>query len=1409
MAYVVALLATRWGSELGGLNVFNRGLAEGMTRALPKGSQTICFVNRLPAVADGSTGAVELLEHETFTALALAADIATRCKALEPGTLQGVLVVGHDTITGQAAIDCANELRALLGGEIDVKSAVIGHMDYSAYAFMKDLSLEEVATRSAKQRNTIAAADCAFAVGPLLQRNFASARSAIRRPRSPVRPLAPGVEKVRLQAHNPRVDLQIFISGRLNREDDPIKNSALAVHALAAAYAQGRQSNSAVWLARGQLFAWGVDPHSDQAVIEQLKAIGSMDAAFALHAEPFSDDQAALRQRLASCHVALMPSWHEGFGLSGWEALCAGVPLVCSRQSGLAMLLDALKQQFPEVSFRSVEFVNIGGSTAAGTPNQEDIGRFAEVLLEMMVDIEARKQAAIDLASLLKREFSWKRCASDLLEGTGWYFPGSVHWSNRQVAGRQQAESRPVLERILDDLDELDLEEDWGDLTTAFNNLSDAGKNADLRDRPELREKLHAIGGAIGECMAVASPIGETARESGRMDVCWRFMAACANICASFREFSQSFPEAMLQVIWKDPFLTKELFYYAAAFANEFSHQASEIAPKFFAPVQLPGDAASFSTRLARLASKHPEFAQLFSKLEGDLTFEEERARCTQVLRHAHDIAQAISGDPKLASTALALMALGLEPARQVADQTVAFFRTYYPTAGTVEGHWRGDKRVFAALATASLSTPVILQVLRCMAQDEDESIRWAALHLAFSRTLRRRLEAATAAGSLALDAPLNQVLGNIVDTAIAADAGHPWLHREFLSHYLDERASPAEIGDPTPLSVLDFPVARWLIGPVAGEAAPRLRGKTHPEVAVTRTDTLQVVKRILLVLPPIEIDDDASGASRTSTPALGLGLLASHLVAQGHDVQIADCHRFPKLRAEVLRLAQTFDLIGFNTVFSTIRSTMEMLVAIRNRTQSTTLVIGGPAAKLNAWQFSTVHMEDAQTSWDFAVATDAVENLSAIVASLKSPGPWPAAPGIIANPQSWNVVGRGVEPSPKVSPVRLLQQPSINPLRPAWLHVVLDRRIYRNGDNQYEPARTRSKSRKFHEAHVVMSQGCDWNCVFCTERRDKSGGEQRRDVAHVLNEIRDLVAQHQDLRIQFVDDNLLPQIASDAKEGAAKYGGLAWASDFLDGLAEIKETAGGSFGWRGIFRIEDFFDYEAGFPDGDFIARLQRSGCRMLAFGVEHGSEEQRKKSKAASGIVANNLITELFRRLRTADILTKAYFMLGGQWETQETAQQTIDFAIQSGVTLAYFALYKDFSRAMIVLSKEQQPEDFKAEAFIRYDQLVLNWDKTFANAQDCHEDVNGSCTMASGPITAMELECYRQLAVLGFQFADLVKYNDFHNEDADNGNLLRAVTWDSPSEYFKTVEHAYRQFYLRPTFVQQYSALLAHGY
>ena len=59
-----------------------------------------------------------------------------------------------------------------------------------------------------------------------------------------------------------------------------------------------------------------------------------------LMAQPFDEDRAALFDQLGRANIALMLSWHEGFGLTGWEAIAAQVPLIVGRQSGLYRLVD-------------------------------------------------------------------------------------------------------------------------------------------------------------------------------------------------------------------------------------------------------------------------------------------------------------------------------------------------------------------------------------------------------------------------------------------------------------------------------------------------------------------------------------------------------------------------------------------------------------------------------------------------------------------------------------------------------------------------------------------------------------------------------------------------------------------------------------------------------------------------------------------------------------------------------------------------------------------------------------------------------------------------------------------------------------------------------------------------------------
>lgn len=1404
MAYIVVCIATRWGSSLGGINVFNTGLATGIANILPKPSECICVVEEKPSVDHCSN--VRLIKPPTWNAESVAVVVAAAIEHLPARDVEEILVLGHDLHTGKMAVECAKQLRVRMG-RTPVKSAVVSHMDYQEYARRKGQGLAEVDQKSSNQLAIVASADYAFAVGPLLSSSFQGARSQFE---DKVIALTPGAAIIEPRPAK-AASLSFFVGGRLGLEDDQIKNGVLSVRAVLAAYRAERMcSHPGRWQMRGHFYACGVDPVNDGDLLKALDEEVRQGAAFEIEAIPFSDRQDEVYRHLVKCDVALMPSWHEGFGLTGWEAICAGVPLVCSSQSGLALLIAELRSQLPEEKFLSIESVQLTGGSPAGMPNAQDIDAVSRSIRNVIADYPARKAAALSLALHIKRLFTWEGCASALVGPLKWPLATSQDWWQRQRAADAASGSSEGVanaDMVLEALGACRsglVKTKWTLACSALNLFSDRGGKAKLSERQVLRNDLLVIGDAIAASVKTrlkqgSLPIVDTVF----LDLCWRYLAAASRVATSFSEFTALLPSGMRGAIFGDGFLRRELLFYVCRFAPEFDGRSDEQATSFLAPLinGLAGD-QPLLVRLARLSTVYPSLRRLMP-MDGNADFDAERARCARALNRPFDLSQLLEDSPDLASTALALSSLKPDVARQSIDQPIGFVKRLGPSY-MVTGSWRGDKRLAAAMVTVTLSSRNVLAVLESMAGDEEEAIRWAALDLAFSPILRARLEAMEEdAGDIKV---LRTNLGRIVDAAVITDDAHPWLAREFLSHYLDEYATPTvTTAKVARFTLADFPRSRELIGPIVGQDDSVLVRPMHPEVKGVQTRAGEVFKRVLLVLPPISVDPARGrAASRTSTPPLGLGLLATHLSQQGHDVHLADCHRFPDLAEEVTRLAKTFDLIGFTTVFSTVRATQRMLRDIRGATQRPMLVVGGPAANLDGWRYSALDQDDLG-NWDFAVSDDAIINLQRLVDALKTTDPWPVSNGIVANTHSALVTRRDVDSAEPVSAVKSATNEDLG-----WMKVQLDRRLYIGPEGQYEPGRTRDLQGRVHEAHIVMSKGCDWNCSFCTERHELSGGERRRDVESVLQEVRHLATKHANLRIQFIDDNLFPQIASPHNTSDIKReAGKTWAVQFLRGLKEIRDEMAGSLTWRGIFRLEDFAAYELLGEAGGLVRVLTEAGCNMLAFGVESGVAARRHSIKAGGREFTNDKIASLFRRLRDAGIFSKAYFIIGGRKETAASTEETISFAVSCGATLAYFALYKDFVPAREQLRKDQGVGATSTASLLEYEQMMPRWDEAFSESAS---DAAGQPMRHTGlrtPASAVERRTYKKLADIGFRFEDLVKYNDYHAEDGPAGSVLRSVTWSRPGEFFGLVEKAYRKFYLRPEFVSDFRELVAAGY
>ena len=293
--------------------------------------------------------------------------------------------------------------------------------------------------------------------------------------------------------------------------------------------------------------------------------------------------------------------------------------------------------------------------------------------------------------------------------------------------------------------------------------------------------------------------------------------------------------------------------------------------------------------------------------------------------------------------------------------------------------------------------------------------------------------------------------------------------------------------------------------------------------------------------------------------------------------------------------------------------------------------------------------------------------------------------------------------------------------------------------------------------------------------------------------------------RIQFIDDNLLPQIAA---RGVLSETALDWADTLLNGLHTRRQKTS-AFGWRGIFRFEDFIRFEESIPN--WVNRLEESGCMLLAFGVEHGSEETRKRLKGGS--VDNDTIKKVIQNLAQHGIATKGYFIVGGVGENQASTSISINLAIDAGFTLAYFALFKNFRELIRRSNARDGSIEDREKTFMHFRNLLADFDEriqTLETPQDCFEAFGEAYD--AGRIRSAK-HCVEALTASGFRFQDLFKYNDFHDNLDEVNDAVSVWTQDDNGKitrgFLQAVRRAYFEFYARPAFVERYQWLISRGY
>jgi glycosyltransferase involved in cell wall biosynthesis len=396
---VIVVIATGWGPLYGGINSFSFDFSLALGRMLRGSVRVICLTTNVDDLTRGQVRA-DHVEIFTLPQVGPGNELAVATKAREVLNQHGItsidLVFGHDVVTGPAAIELVN----LMGG----KAALFHHMSYIQYQSVKKDGRTAVQMDDS-QKHVLRKAHYVIAVGPLLK------ESAERLCQRTVAMVVPGMAEIPPVTLRGADAFRAITFGRMGGEDDPIKQGSLAV----AGYGRYVKRAEEAQAERNHQFTM-YDLPQDQYETEEktLKELMRKEAGrqITVNATVYTDDRRKLFEALADNEVALMLSWHEGFGLVGWEAIAAGVPLVVSKGTGLYKLLNSPEDP---IGAACVSVVDVRGSDG-GVPNDADVTKVAEALLRIAVNWKDSYQKAIKLRSLLAEKYTWEGCARDALD---------------------------------------------------------------------------------------------------------------------------------------------------------------------------------------------------------------------------------------------------------------------------------------------------------------------------------------------------------------------------------------------------------------------------------------------------------------------------------------------------------------------------------------------------------------------------------------------------------------------------------------------------------------------------------------------------------------------------------------------------------------------------------------------------------------------------------------------------------------------------------------------------------------------------------------------------------------------------------------------------------------------------------
>ena len=196
----------------------------------------------------------------------------------------------------------------------------------------------------------------------------------------------------------------------------------------------------------------------------------------------------------------------------------------------------------------------------------------------------------------------------------------------------------------------------------------------------------------------------------------------------------------------------------------------------------------------------------------------------------------------------------------------------------------------------------------------------------------------------------------------------------------------------------------------------------------------------------------------------------------------------------------------------------------------------------------------------------------------------------------------------------------------------------------------------------IFSSRGCPFQCTYCSSWRTFGKKIRFRSAENLLKEI-EIAMKNQNIKhFMFIDDTFTQnkKRLEDICKGLIKIGNIKWACYSRVGLQKEE------------------------------LQLMKESGCELIGFGVEHGTEKVLKIIKKA---ITLDKVTETFQLARKIGIPSKAFFMVGLPGEGENEFKESLEFAKRLNPPFVWVSILIPLPGTEIYESYQSSP-DFLTE-------------------------------------------------------------------------------------------------------------------